>query len=157
MHTIVSLSWPQEVPARALRMLIRGVAREMMLVMCWGKGEVGVEGDPQDAGVAGEGERGVVECDCGVRVGLAFVRGKEGDRGLGGRNGESKVVSPQRDLVGMLAEGRGGGSKVRVGVGVSEVVGIGGSQRMGVWVGGDEVVKQCRGGTRALRDSCSCV
>ena len=120
-----------------------------------GEGEVGVEGDPQEAGVAGEGERGVVECDCGVRVGLAFVRCKEGDRGLGGRNGESKVVSPQRDLAGMLAEGRGGGSKVRVGVGVSEVVGIGGSQRMGVWVGRDEVVEQCRGDTGALRDSCS--
>ena len=57
--------------------------------------------------MAGEGERGPVDCDCGVRVGLAFVRGKEGDRGLGGGNGESKVVSPQRDLVGMLAEGRG--------------------------------------------------
>ena len=89
------------------------------------------------------------------RVGLAFVRGKEGDSGLGGGNGESKVVSPQRDLIGMLAEGRGGGSKVRVRV--SEVVGIRGSQGMGVRVGGDEVVKQCRGDTGALRDSCSCV
>ena len=57
--------------------------------------------------MAGEGERGPVDCDSGVRVGLAFVRGKEGDRGLGGGNGESKVVNPQRDLVGMLAEGRG--------------------------------------------------
>ena len=49
-RTRVSLFCPQEVPARVLRMLRQGEARETRLI-CGGQGEPGVEGDHKDARV----------------------------------------------------------------------------------------------------------
>ena len=43
------------------------------IVDVWAEGEMGVEGDPQDAGVSFEWEGVVVESDLWCRVGLSFI------------------------------------------------------------------------------------
>ena len=48
------------------------------------EGEVGVKGNPQDAGVFGQGEGGGVEGNKGVSVGLVGMGGEEGNGGFWG-------------------------------------------------------------------------
>ena len=66
--TMVSFCWPQLVPARALRMLRRGVMRVMRLLMCGPKVKWGSRVTPRMRGCLSSGRVLLLRVICGVAL-----------------------------------------------------------------------------------------